>query len=100
MDVLISVAVFSGYLFSVASTFWFEAVDFYWEIATLIVVLLFAHWMEMRAIRGTTDALNELSRLLPDVATRLRDGATEEVPTCGAPDRRPGTGAPGRASAD
>ena len=81
MDVLISVAVSSGYLFSVASTFWFEAVDFYWEIGTLIVVLLFGHWMEMRAIRGTTDALNELSRLLPDVATRLRDGASEEVPT-------------------
>ena len=100
MDVLISVAVSSGYLFSVASTFWFEAVDFYWEIGTLIVVLLFGHWMEMRAIRGTTDALNELSRLLPDVATRIRDGATEDVPDRRAPDWRPGACAPRRACAD
>ena len=50
MDVLVSVAVGSSYLFSVAATFVFEAVDFYWEIATLVDVLLLGHWLEMRAI--------------------------------------------------
>lgn len=81
MDVLVSVAVGSAYLFSVAATFFFEAVDFYWEIPTLVDVLLFGHWMEMRAIRGTTDALKELSRLVPDMATRVLGGDLEEVPT-------------------
>ncbi len=55
--------------------------DFYWEIATLVDVLLLGHWLEMRAIRGATDALSELSQLLPDVATHMHDGATEHVPT-------------------
>ncbi len=81
MDVLISVAVASGYLFSVAATFWFEAIDFYWEIGTLVDVLLFGHWMEMRAIRGTTDALKELGKFAPDMANLMREGEVVEVPT-------------------
>ncbi len=81
MDVLVSVAVGSGYLFSVAATFWFEAIDFYWEIGTLVDVLLLGHWLEMRAIRGTTNALKELGKLAPDTAQLMRDGETVEVQT-------------------
>ena len=81
MDVLVAVAVGAGYLFSVAATFWFEAIDFYWEIGTLVDVLLFGHWMEMRAIRGTTDALKELGKLAPDTANLMREGEILEVPT-------------------
>ncbi len=81
MDVLVTIAVGSGYLFSVAATFWFQSVDFYWEIATLLSVLLFGHWMEMRAIRGTTNALKELGNLLPNIAHRASGEGFEDVPT-------------------
>jgi Cu2+-exporting ATPase len=82
MNVLVSLAVTAGYLFSVGATFLFTAVDFYWEISTLVAVLLLGHWMEMRAVRGTAGALKELSKLMPPMANRIaRDGSVEEVPT-------------------
>lgn len=82
MNVLVSLAVTAGYLFSVGSTFLFSAADFYWEISTLVAVLLLGHWMEMRAVRGTAGALKELTRLIPPMANRVsKDGSIEEVPT-------------------
>lgn len=81
MSVLVSIAVSAGYLFSVGSTFAFAAVDFYWEISTLVAVLLLGHWLEMRAVRGTSGALRELLKLIPSVAHRLVDGAVEDVST-------------------
>ena len=81
MSVLVSIAVSAGYLFSVGATFVFTAVDFYWEISTLVMVLLLGHWLEMRAIRGTAGALRELIKLIPPTANRIVDGQIEEVPT-------------------
>lgn len=81
MSVLVSVAVSAGYLFSVGATFFFTAVDFYWEISTLVAVLLLGHWMEMRAVRGTAGALRELVKLIPPTANRIVDDRVEEVPT-------------------
>jgi len=81
MSVLVSVAVSAGYLFSVGATFFFTAVDFYWEISTLVAVLLLGHWMEMRAVRGTAGALRELVKLIPPTANRIVDDQVEEVPT-------------------
>jgi Cu2+-exporting ATPase len=82
MSVLVSLAVTAGYLFSVGSTFLFTAVDFYWEISTLVAVLLLGHWLEMRAVRGTAGALKELTKLIPPMANRIaKDGNIEEVPT-------------------
>ncbi len=82
MSVLVSLAVTAGYLFSVGSTFLFTAVDFYWEISTLVAVLLLGHWLEMRAVRGTAGALKELTKLIPPTANRITDdGNVEEVPT-------------------
>lgn len=81
MSVLVSIAVLAGYLFSVGSTFAFEGVDFYWEISTLVAVLLFGHWLEMRAVRGTSGALKELLKLIPSVAHRLADGEVKDVAT-------------------
>jgi len=83
MSVLVSTAVSAGYLFSVGATFFFTAVDFYWEISTLVAVLLFGHWMEMRAVRGTAGALRELVKLIPPTANRIVDDRVEEVPTSG-----------------
>ena len=81
MMTLVAVAVMAGYLFSVASTFIFKGMDFYWEISTLVLVLLFGHWMEMRAVRGTGGALKELVKLIPAVAHLIKDGIVVDVPT-------------------
>lgn len=82
MSVLVSIAVSAGYLFSVGSTFLFTAVDFYWEVSTLVAVLLLGHWLEMRAVRGTAGALKELTKLIPPTANRIaEDGNVEEMPT-------------------
>ncbi len=81
MNVLVSIAVIAGYLFSVGSTFFFEAIDFYWEISTLVLFLLFGHWMEMKAVRGASGALKELVKLIPPTANLVKDGEIVEVPT-------------------
>jgi len=81
MSVLVSLAVSTGYLFSVGATFFFTAVDFYWEVSTLVAVLLFGHWLEMRAVRGTAGALRELVKLIPPTANRIVGDQIEEVPT-------------------
>ena len=81
MSVLVSLAVSAGYLFSVGSTFVFIGIDFYWEISTLVAVLLLGHWLEMHAVRGTAGALRELVKLIPPTANRLVDDRVEEVPT-------------------
>jgi Cu2+-exporting ATPase len=81
MSVLVSVAVLAGYLFSVGSTFAFRGIDFYWEIATLVAVLLLGHWLEMRAVRGTSGALQELLKLIPSTAHRITGDEVEDVET-------------------
>jgi Cu2+-exporting ATPase len=54
---------------------------FFWEMATLIDVMLLGHWIEMRSIRKASGALDELAKLLPDTAERVQeDGSTEEIP--------------------
>jgi Cu2+-exporting ATPase len=54
---------------------------FFWELATLIDVMLLGHWVEMRSVRQASGALGELARLMPDTADRLRpDGSVESVP--------------------
>lgn len=72
MMTLVAFAVLSGYLYSLSATFIFEAPDFYWEISTLVVFLLFGHWMEMKAVTGATGALGELAKLIPRQANIVR----------------------------
>lgn len=82
MMVLVSIAVTSGYLFSVAATFIFTGVvDFYWEISTLVVFLLLGHWIEMKMTRKASGALRELVKLIPPTANLLKDGEIVEVLT-------------------
>lgn len=81
MMTLVSLAVISGYLFSVAATFVFPGESLYWEIATLVLAFLFGHWMEMRAVRGATGALSELAKLIPQTAHRLHGKDVEDVNT-------------------
>ncbi|MEK7461749.1 MAG: copper-translocating P-type ATPase [Patescibacteria group bacterium] len=71
MMTLIGLAIVSAYLWSVYAVFAGEETLF-WELTTLITVMLFGHWMEMRAVSGAQSALKELSRLLPDTAEVIR----------------------------
>jgi len=81
MMTLVSLAVLSGYLFSVAATFLFAGESLWWEISTLVSAFLFGHWMEMRAVMGTTGALSELAKLIPPTANKLVDGKEIQVQT-------------------
>ena len=79
MMTLVSIAVGSGYLFSVASTFiTLLQVEFYLEISTLIWVLLFGHYLEARSSSSAGDALQEVAKLLPKKAHKLKNGIIEE----------------------
>jgi len=81
MMVLVSLAVGVGYLYSLSTTFLIEAPDFYWEISTLAVVLLFGHWMEMRAVVGASGSLKELVKLIPPKANKVAGDDIAEVET-------------------
>jgi Cu2+-exporting ATPase len=82
MMVLVSIAVGTGYLFSVATTFIITDIgDFYWEISTLVVFLLFGYWMGMRMTRRATGALQELVKLIPPTANRVEDDEVVEIQT-------------------
>ncbi len=81
MMTLVSLAVLSGYVFSVAATFIFEGKSLYWEVATLVLAFLFGHWMEMRAVRGATGALSELAKLIPPNAHLIKDKEILDVDT-------------------
>ncbi|HWQ13808.1 MAG TPA: heavy metal translocating P-type ATPase [Roseiflexaceae bacterium] len=81
MMTLVALAITTAYAYSVAITLGIVAgMDFYWELATLVTIMLLGHWMEMRAIGSAQSALNELAKLLPDTAERLVDGRIETVP--------------------
>src|SRR3972149_4463967 len=81
MMTLVSLAVLSGYIFSVAATFLFPGESLYWEISTLVLAFLFGHWMEMRAVRGATGALAELARLIPPTAHLIKGNEIVDVQT-------------------
>lgn len=81
MMVLVTLAVGAGYIYSIATTFFIDAPDFYWEISTLVVFLLFGHWMEMRSVLGASGALKELVKLIPPTANLLQDGEVVQVKT-------------------
>ncbi len=106
MMTLISLAITTAYLYSVG-VFFFPPqdamgmpMDFFWELATLITVMLLGHWIELRSVGQAQGALRELAKLLPDTAERiLPSGETEtvEVSQLQAGDRvliRPGASIP------
>src|SRR5690554_5408912 len=79
MMTLISLAITVAFVFSVAVELGFKATPLWWELATLVTVMLLGHWIEMRSISSAQGALKELAKLLPDKATRIVDGRSEEV---------------------
>lgn len=78
MMTLIGVAISAAYFWSLYAVFAGEEALF-WELTTLITIMLLGHWLEMRAVRGAQDALKELSKLLPDTAEVIREGASETI---------------------
>lgn len=80
MMTLIALAISVAYFYSSAVVFGLEGKIFFWELATLIDVMLLGHWIEMKSIMGASNALQELAKLMPTSALRLKDdGETEEV---------------------
>jgi Cu2+-exporting ATPase len=80
MMTLISLAISVAFAFSVAVTLGFTGMPLWWELSSLVTIMLLGHWMEMRSITQASGALNELAKLLPNTATRLEDEHPVEVP--------------------
>ncbi len=85
MMTLIALAISAAYVYSLAVTFGLQGTEFFWELATLITIMLLGHWIEMRSVSAAQGALGELAKLLPDTAERLprrdlpADGGVEET---------------------
>ncbi len=81
MMTLISLAISVAFIYSVAAQFINLGEGFFWELVTLIDIMLLGHWLEMRSVRQASGALNELAKLMPDTAERIHHGdMTESVP--------------------
>lgn len=80
MMLLIALAIGVAFIASTATSLGFFDLEFWWELALLIVVMLLGHWQEMRALGQAQGALSALAALLPDEAERITDGAGEIVP--------------------
>ena len=81
MMVLVAVAIGTGWIYSVAATFFIEGEVFYEAAAFLAAFVLLGHWFEMRARGGANDAIRALLDLAPPKATVIRDRVELEVPT-------------------
>jgi P-type Cu2+ transporter len=79
MMTLISLAISVAFVFSLAVTFGFPGSDLWWELATLVTIMVLGHWLEMRSISQAQGALKELAKLLPDTALRILGDRTETV---------------------
>ncbi|MGX2945967.1 heavy metal translocating P-type ATPase [Enterococcus alishanensis] len=85
MMTLIAMGITVAYIYSlysfVANTFFGgHVMNFFWELATLIVIMLLGHWIEMNAVMSASDALQKLAELLPDEVTRItKDGSEEKI---------------------
>ena len=79
MMTLISLAISVAFVYSVAAQFVALGEGFFWELVTLIDIMLLGHWMEMRSVRQASGALNELARLMPDTAERIHHGDMTET---------------------
>jgi Cu2+-exporting ATPase len=80
MMTLIAVAITVAYVYSAAVTFGLGGAVFFWELATLIDIMLLGHWFEMRSVMGASRALDELSKLMPEIAHRVEDEEIEDIP--------------------
>ncbi len=81
MMTLISLAISVAFIYSMAALFIPAGTTFFWELVTLIDIMLLGHWLEMRSVRQASGALQELAKLMPDAAERISgSGEIESVP--------------------
>ncbi len=81
MMTLISMAISVAFVYSLAVTFKLvEGMDFWWELATLVTIMLLGHWLEMASVQNAQGALGELAKLLPDEAEVVRGDTTMKIP--------------------
>ncbi|MHB8962349.1 MAG: copper-translocating P-type ATPase [Saccharofermentanales bacterium] len=84
MMTLIALAIVVAYIYSSLTVFILEGNDFFWELATLIVIMLLGHWIEMRSVMGASRALDELVKLMPEEAHVIHEGGeTMDMPVSG-----------------
>ncbi|MFT5933872.1 MAG: Cu2+-exporting ATPase [Hydrogenophaga sp.] len=81
MMTLVAVAISTAYLYSSAVVFGLTGKVFFWELATLVDIMLVGHWIEMKSVMGASKALEELAKLMPSDAHKLMpDGSVKDVP--------------------
>ncbi|OLS01982.1 copper-translocating P-type ATPase [Tissierella creatinophila] len=81
MMTLISFAISVAYIYSTLTVFILSGNDFFWELGTLIVIMLLGHWIEMKSIMGASRALDELLKLMPEEAHLIKDnGENIDIP--------------------
>ena len=81
MMTLISVAISTAYIYSSVVVFGLQGSIFFWELATLIDIMLLGHWIEMRAVMGASRALEELAKMMPSDAHKvMADGTIQDIP--------------------
>ncbi len=81
MMTLIALAISAAYSYSVWVSFSNSGMSLYWELSTLIAVMLIGHYIEMRAVQSAKGALSELAKLLPDTAEVIRNGMSSYIAT-------------------
>ncbi len=79
MMTLISLAIVVAYVYSSAAAFGLAGEDFFWELATLIDIMLLGHWIEMRSVMGASKALEELAKLMPSEASIIDEEGNVKV---------------------
>jgi Cu2+-exporting ATPase len=79
MMTLIALAISVAYIFSVAVIFGFQGMDFFWELATLIVIMLLGHWLEMKSVLGASKALQLLVSMMPAEAHKVHGDHVMDV---------------------
>jgi Cu2+-exporting ATPase len=79
MMTLIAVAITVAWGYSTATTFGLEGSSFFWELATLVDIMLLGHWIEMKSVLGASNSLQELVKLMPSEAHLLKNGDTVDV---------------------
>ncbi|OGL34402.1 copper-translocating P-type ATPase [Candidatus Saccharibacteria bacterium RIFCSPHIGHO2_12_FULL_47_17] len=79
MMTLISLAISTAFIYSVAVQFGLSGEAFFWELATLITIMLLGHWLEMASIKKAQSALDAIAKLLPDKAEKLVNGQPQAI---------------------
>ncbi|WP_062054237.1 copper-translocating P-type ATPase [Aquimarina longa] len=80
MMTLISMAISVAYFYSTATVFGLRGEDFFWELSTLIAIMLLGHWIEMKSVLGASKALQLLVSMMPAEAHRVKGDTIEDIP--------------------